>query len=409
MTARGPARAALAATLALVGACFYPDYSFDEAEPTGTGSGGATSSSSGGGDTTTTTSSTTSTTSTGGAGGGGGPPVEDCFDGADNDGDTLADCADPDCAPDAECVDPIPVGWGTLGHVALFQGVEGSNPACPAAMPDTAFTGTNALSASPAICSACTCGAPSGQSCALATDLDSNVAGLQPIQVKNLPCGQNATALSVLTVPAGWDGSCFQAENLAAGQTCAGADCNASATSSLPSVSGGSCTPGGGVPTLPAPTWAIEGKACRAASSPATGCDAGKQCRPRPAAPFAPHVCVSKPGDLACPDPYSDKHLFYTDFTDTRACTACTCGGANGGSCQITIHLYSDAGAGVCSTEDVAFVAGQCKNLTGNPAVYGRSSEISSPPSGGMCPVTGGGAPIGGAAPTGPRTFCCLP
>jgi hypothetical protein len=31
------------------------------------------------------------------------PPVEDCTDGEDNDGDTLADCDDDDCATDPTC------------------------------------------------------------------------------------------------------------------------------------------------------------------------------------------------------------------------------------------------------------------------------------------------------------------
>src|SRR5262245_59754488 len=57
--------------------------------PGGGGTGGGTSSS----------MMSSSSSSGGGQGGTGGVPNEDCFDGADNDGDGDADCADADCTP----------------------------------------------------------------------------------------------------------------------------------------------------------------------------------------------------------------------------------------------------------------------------------------------------------------------
>src|SRR5262249_39641412 len=137
----------------------------------------------------------------------------------------------------------------------------------------------------------------------------------------------------------------------------------------------------------------------------------GKACRPKPPAPFASHLCVSKPGDVACPtgSVYSDRQVFYTDLNDSRGCSDCTCGAASGGSCQITIHLFSDPAQGVCSSEEVSFLAGQCQNLSGNPGVYGRTDVVTQAPAGGSCPVTGGGMATGTAVPESPRTFCCVP
>ncbi|MEC9476537.1 MAG: hypothetical protein VX764_05805 [Planctomycetota bacterium] len=67
--------------------------------------------------------------------GGGGPSAENCTNGTDDDGDGLADCADPDCASDPacgggggqgdECIDPLPA-------------IVGSNPVDTTAMTDSA-------------------------------------------------------------------------------------------------------------------------------------------------------------------------------------------------------------------------------------------------------------------------------
>jgi hypothetical protein len=56
---------------------------------------------------------------------------------------------------------------------------------------------------------------------------------------------------------------------------------------------------------------------------------------PQPGAPY--DVCVYRAGNVACPAGYGKKSLVYENFTDTRSCTACSCGSATsacGGSAQ---------------------------------------------------------------------------
>jgi hypothetical protein len=390
---------AIAATTA--GGCFYPDYTFNLPEPSG--SGGSTSSAGGG-------EVGGSTSHAGGSsasnGGGGSAPAEDCLDGLDNDDDGKVDCEDPKCAPDYECVGAIPVGWGDFGYAGLYRGTA-APPNCPADLPTTVYTGDTGLDWSNANCSACGCSAAQGQDCELVADLDPSKAGQQPIQVANQPCGMAATQLSTLTVPAAWSGVCFHSENLAGGQTCVGSPCNASVTAAGTIVTGGSCNATGGVPNKPPATFTVHGKACRVTRQ-GKGCPTGEVCLPKPQGNFEPRVCIGKTGDEACPAPFVTKSLLYDDFDDTRGCTGCSCGAPSGGSCELTIHLHSDA-APSCSTEVVSVPTGGCANIPGNQAIRGRSYEVAQAPSGATCSPTQTSTPIGMVVETGPTTFCCLP
>jgi hypothetical protein len=373
--------------------CFFPEYTFDlGSSSTGTGAGGATSS----------TSSTTST------GSGGGAP-EDCLNGADDDGDGNIDCADPKCALDYECVDPAPSGWTAPGLVALYEGSSSqSPPSCPAEMGTKVYGGKTGFNA-PASCSPCGCAPPAGQDCKLTTDLNPSVSGIQAMQVSNMPCFQAATQLNTLTVPDPWAGACFHQETLPGGQTCNGQPCNTSVQSTLPTVSGGTCTPTGGAADGPAPTWSSAAVACTG-SRFGGGCQNGRVCAPKPKTPFKSHVCVEQSGDVSCPSgsAYSNKNVYYQDFDDQRDCTACQCGSASGGSCEITLSLWSDPSLGTCTTPAASFKAGQCQDLGGNPAIYGWTEQITKPPSGGKCSPTTTSTPLGQATPKTPTTFCCL-
>ena len=45
-----------------------------------------------------------------------------------------------------------------------------------------------------------------------------------------------------------------------------------------------------------------------------------------PKTPFDGVICVSKTGDLACPNAtYSEKHVYYKGVNDTRSCSPCDC------------------------------------------------------------------------------------
>jgi hypothetical protein len=384
-------------------ACLFPSYTFDLS---------SSSSSSGSGGSSTSAGTTSTTASTGTTGTGGAPPMmEDCLNGVDDNGDGKVDCEDPECQADYECVDPAPTGWSANGYLALYEGASGQTPPdCPAGMPTTAFTGNATLNAQGAVCTPCGCGSPTGQDCQLTGDLNPTAGGIQAMQVSNAACLTAATQLSTLTVPdPPWGGACFHDEALAGGQLCNGAPCNTSVSSSLPTVTGGTCLPTGGVASKAAPTWATSAVACHGTLA-GKGCANQQVCQPRPKNPFKAHVCIEQSGDVACPagSSFSNKSVYFSGFTDTRDCTGCNCGPASGGSCEITLSLYSDPAVGACNTLVTSFKAGQCTALNGNPGIYGWTDQITKAPQGGNCMPITVTTPFGTVVEKGPTTFCCL-
>jgi hypothetical protein len=87
---------------------------------------------------------------------------ENCFDGIDNNGNGLIDCADPSCAGIAMCAAAVPAGW--MGHAALYDGATMPTFGCAAPYSErhVFFAGV----ADTRNCSACDCGPPSGGMCA---------------------------------------------------------------------------------------------------------------------------------------------------------------------------------------------------------------------------------------------------
>jgi hypothetical protein len=364
--------------------CLFPKYIFDLDDGTGGMPDGGTG--------------------TGGTGGGG--MTEDCLNGVDDNGDGKIDCEDPECQTDYECVDPIPQGWETPGYVALYTALATETPPdCPKGMATKIYTGGTQLEAAPTTCSSCGCAPASGESCQLTSDLDTGVAGVQPMRVENAAaCAMGATQNSSLSVPASWDGSCFHSEMLAGGQTCGGQPCNVSVLSTAATVTGGMCMPTGGVADKPMPTFQEKAFACYGVKN-GGGCIGTHVCKPKFKPPFKPHVCIEAAGDVACPaGNFSNKYVYYSDYDDTRDCSKCTCGSPSGGSCEITLSLFSDQ---ACTSMVSTFKAGNCGALTGNPAVASWTGQVTKAPSGSTCVAGAPSTPMGGVTPKIPTTFCC--
>jgi hypothetical protein len=397
------ARAPLAGALVLVtvSGCLFPEYTFDEPEPTG-GGGAATSSI-----TSSAMLSSTSGSVSGGGGEGGAPPVEDCYAPGDEDSDALADCADPDCDEDLECVSPVPVGWGTLGHVALFRGAAGSDPACPAGTDAGVYTGNASLEAVTAACTACGCATPGWTSCELFTDLDMTKAGFQGLYAGDQTCPNPFMGGVTLTTPQPWAlGTCSVIDQSPGSQSCPGGACNTAVRASIARPAGGTCVPTGGAPVLTTPAWQEGTKACGVTEG-LGGCTAPETCVPRPSFPYEPRICIARAGDHACPaGDFSLKTSSYGGFDDTRDCSTCTCGAGTGGTCALSIELFQDT---TCTSSIGVVTSNGCTDLAGNPTVAGRRASLLTAPAGGSCPVTGGGVPSGGVAESDPTTFCCLP
>lgn len=361
-------------TLALPLACIYPEYTFNEPEPTASSSGSGSSSGQGGGT----------------------PGVEDCQNGTDDDSDGLADCADDECSPAYSCVSSPPLGWE--GYVTLFDGVEADKPgSCPGTFP-TAFVGHRNLLTPPHACSTCSCGAPAGQTCDLA----------DTITVSDKNCGfvgQN----NPINPPTDWQGECYGPAGLQGGQTCVGGPCNSSVSTGKPTIKGGTCPASGGTSDQMPEQWESYGLGCSGALK-GGGCGAGSVCQPKSATPFRSGLCVYKTGENSCPvGDFSQQFVYFEKADDTRACSACECDAPTGAMCDATIKIYGDVAVNVCNTEIASFPAGGCANLSGNPAVFGRSAILSGP-TGGTCGVKpGGGQTTGALTPINPTTFCCIP
>jgi len=394
-----------ALALCFATACLFPEYTFNDTEPSGGsstgGQGGAPNTGAGG------------SGATGGDGGTGAapPPTENCLVAGDEDDDGLEDCGDPDCDPEVECVDPIPVGWGTFGYAALFRGSPAGDPACPDGTAATeVYTGNGNLLNTEADCTSCGCDTPMDRTCELTDDLfDPTKPGIQPFRTRDTFCGIAATNFTTLTVPGAWDGMCSELDVAPGGGACPGASCNRSVEVQAAQLHGGSCVATGGVPSGGDPTWGEAVKACRAETT-LGGCDAGKTCVLRPQAQFEPRICVGKSGDQTCPAGFGLRSEAFADFADTRDCSDCTCGGPAGGVCKVTLSLFSDVSPTACATAlPIVVESGDCVDTPSNPRISGRTSAVTMPPSGGSCPSTGGGVPSGEATPSGQTTFCCLP
>jgi hypothetical protein len=366
------------------GACLYPsDYTFDELATTGPGGAG-------------------------GAGGAGGSAstagmVEDCLNGLDDDGDKTIDCADSDCAEqDFQCVTTAPVGW--TGYFALHTGVSGSLPECPSQFPTTIpYTGSSGLVAFQASCAPCSCGSVEGEAC----DLPNMVT------VFEKTCGNAGQAVSPnnLSVPAAWDGSCYAVGNAPGGQVNCGGNmnekCNTSVRADAPAVTVGSCQASGGEATIEPVSWMVAGKACGNAPI-GGGCAASQVCQPTPPKDmWKPGLCIYKDGEQnACPgEPFTEKHVFYGDADDTRACSACSCDAPKGGKCTATIKVHTSANC--TDASPTTFQAGSCGTLpAANNAVFGReATNITVTP--GTCAPKGGAA-TGSVVPVNATTFCCI-
>jgi hypothetical protein len=152
---------------------------------------------------------------------------------------------------------------------------------------------------------------------------------------------------------------------------------------------------------IPPPDFQESIRIC-GAPSPASGCEDGQMCVPQPASPAA-GPCIFKDGDEACPAEFPNKSLYHSSYSDTRACSACSC----------------TATAGGCASIVTAFQAGQCDGTSIDQGISSASNLFCIPSNWtglklksttfypGTCEKTGGQL-TGTVVPTDPVTVCCL-
>jgi len=302
---------------------------------------------------------------------------ESCMNGVDDNGDALADCADPQCQASHVCADAPPTGWAGVGWLA-----PDSTPACsPGLTAQNLFAGLNV----PALGCACECGSAAAH-CAI--DLTCSPG--------NTDCATNSNTTTVV--------GCATL-SLPPGSAC---------KVSEPHIMGG--CPATNKPTVrPAVTWNTSARACTTAAGGFCA-TATQACVPRPPA-GAVGPCVGRSGDNACPTGtgYTVKRLFYTGaFVDSRDCSACDACGVTGvclcdtGGDTCGAAVYSDGACQAASPQNVdANAPGTCTYLaiSGSAGVSVQMVGVIGPTS--TACVPGPSTTIGSITPGPKVTVCC--
>jgi hypothetical protein len=297
------------------------------------------------------------------AGADGAPPLlEDCTNGKDDDGNGLADCADPGCARAGfACADALPAGW-TFAAAA---------DACP-----NGSTKSDILvdpSWPPAQCK-CSCTPPTCLSDTFVQQLGTTTCD-GAINTKSGNAGNCMTDTQGFgnnhvsyTPNAPTDGSC-----------------NPTAAVTLPSASGQP----GAICTVPA-------------TKQGGGCSGSQVCTFGGTTPDA--SCIVATGAQECPSGFPTKHVAGTQVADNRGCGACPGVGASPVNCTLgctgTITWYTTGG---CGGGTRAFdVNGVCV-YTGSVSTVYQSYKYAATPS---C-APGTATPTGSASLTDTMTMCC--
>jgi len=316
---------------------------------------------------------------------------EDCTNGIDDNCNGLVDCADPLCSA-YSCDEAPPPGW--QGPIGLYTG-SGSPlpppPSCGAPYANDFVDGNAGLVASTAQCG-CSCGSVSGADCDGAIGwtvyTDANCSN---------PCTSAAMPPSTATFCESTSACSVGSFQVTAGAPLLNiASCHANPSIAIPNCG-----------------WQTVGRGC-GYSGPVDhgGCSGGALCVQRPTSPFNAKACVFAAGDLTCPaGSYSVGQTFYAAASDSRGCSACTCGSPTGVTCALSGNLstYATFGSPTCSNVTATATAspnGACTMVEGGAA--GVEGYVTASPSGGACAPSSVGA-TGSVTPTGPVTVCCEP
>lgn len=296
-----------------------------------------------------------------------------CLNGNDDDGDTLADCADPDCTT-VECVPAAPTGWAFV-RAALSAYPALNKATCPGGgAPAAHFSG-------PAECLGCDCIAPA-DGCSGPT----------------IGCWLNAACPGT-----------HDAEFPTAGNGCVPINgaykaCEIIADSEPePNVG---CTPFGGGPSQLQPfQQEIHVCADSSAASVNAGCSTGSACVQKASGPYADSQCIQKAGIAACPAGYPQQYMAYTSFSGTLSCSACDCSGIKLDCAQGAAAV--NAWDNVACTLEAKALDGTCVDVQtqfdGNIGAL-QVYNTPQPKKGGFCT---GGIDVGGFSYSGESTICC--
>lgn len=334
----------------------------------------------------------------------------------DNPGLDTSDWAPPRNCITGNCL-PVPVGseaglWENV-PISLWIGPADQVPAaCPNdpqyGVPNEKFRLFDQLDAPPATCSQCSCG-PSDGTCNGVPET---------LELRAGTCAQNGVMTVPFDSPANWDGSCTNANAIAAGAKCPTGSqtlCTQSVHSSaLPLPANEACQPSVNSPLFDVKTsWKIAALGCHGnTEAQSCGTDSLKM------------YCVNDPGPAwlqctyregvhdTCPDNYQyARHVLYPkEPIDNRGCSACECGAPMGSACMGSLSLFADGSCGVELVKNLIASTGDTCFDVQPPGIGFGSKRISNQsylP--GICSTSGGEA-IGNATADATKavTFCCM-
>lgn len=305
---------------------------------------------------------------------------EDCTNGRDDDCDGLVDCADPECAPQYECVPEVPSGW-TKAALSV-----GSRPACPGgyASPRDVVMG---LTGAAAAC-VCTCNSSGSASC-----VKGNVTFYGPSII-----GSDCSTFGSSSTSTG-DGACQS--NLPFGLFgfgMIGANANVRVTNVA--LTPNTCS--GSVQKTVPPAVTTEGARCLASSSSTGGgCTSGQVCARRTGSVY--QSCVAKTGVSSCPATWPTKRDTGTGLSDTRNCGSCTCGTT--AVCGPATLTFSEDNS--CGGASVSVAADNACHAMSTPGQNVSSWRYASQVQNEGCQKTADAQPTGAVSLTSSELVCC--
>jgi hypothetical protein len=304
--------------------------------------------------------------------------AEDCTNGLDDDCDGLVDCADSACGSGYVCVPEVPSGW-SVAALAV-----GSRPGCPAgyATPrDVVMDPTGG----PAVCG-CSCSSSGSASCTTGSATfygpglfgDCSSLGTFPTDVSGGAC-RNQLPFGLFGLGIGANANLRVTKVALTANSCSG-----SLQKAVPSSS------------------TTEGKRCLAQSAAVGGgCGQGSVCARKVSAQY--QACIAKTGVNVCPGSYPAKHDTGTGVTDSRNCSACTCGStATCGDASVTFFASQD-----CLGTSVTAAADDTCRAMSTPGQGASSWRYTAPVLNEGCAKTADSAPTGGITMNAGETVCC--
>ncbi|MGK4003906.1 hypothetical protein WMF31_14835 [Sorangium sp. So ce1036] len=288
------------------------------------------------------------------------------------------------------CMEIPPLGFAD--PILLWMGDasdEADVPECPAEAPEIVFDGYGGFTGEHA-CPSCRCAAPS---CELPSALTGSASPACD--------GQDPTSFSA---PPGWAGACTAPAAVPSGAL-------GSLLIPAPTVSACEPTldPAAEPLGLPAP-WGRRARGCGGSEAKHTCRDPSLMCIASPVPQpeeFSMCVLYLRKGVPRCPEEYPELHEFHRGVDDTRGCTPCACGPAEGSACTALVSAYEDGGcARLLGAETVTLARPGCVTGPDIRLASWDAQWIEDEP--GAC-APSGGAPTGAVTPEDPAYFCCLP